>query len=54
MSLLAPRRRTRVLHVGDVAIGGDNPIVVQSMATADTRDPAATLRQLHEHLLTRA
>lgn len=48
MSLLAPRRRTRVLHVGDVAIGGENPIVVQSMATADTRDPAATLRQLHE------
>ncbi|MDQ2655232.1 MAG: flavodoxin-dependent (E)-4-hydroxy-3-methylbut-2-enyl-diphosphate synthase [Chloroflexota bacterium] len=48
MSLLAPRRRTRVLHVGNVAIGGDNPIVVQSMATADTRDPAATLRQLHE------
>lgn len=48
MSLLAPRRRTRVLHVGDIAIGGDNPIVVQSMATADTRDPAATLRQLHE------
>jgi (E)-4-hydroxy-3-methylbut-2-enyl-diphosphate synthase len=48
MSLLAPRRRTRVLHVGDVAIGGDNPIVVQSMATADTRDPAATLRQVHE------
>jgi (E)-4-hydroxy-3-methylbut-2-enyl-diphosphate synthase len=48
MSLLAPRRRTRVLHVGNVAIGGDNPIVVQSMATADTRDPAATLHQLHE------
>ncbi len=48
MSLLAPRRRTRVLHVGDVAIGGDNLIVVQSMATADTRDPAAVLRQLHE------
>ena len=48
MSLLAPRRRTRVLHVGNVAIGGDHPIVVQSMATADTRDPAATLRQLHE------
>lgn len=48
MSLLAPRRRTRVLHVGDVAIGGDNPIVVQSMATADTRDPKATLSQLHD------
>lgn len=48
MSLLAPRRRTRVLQVGDVAIGGDNPIVVQSMATADTRDPKATLSQLHD------
>ena len=46
--LLAPRRKTRVLHVGDVKIGGDNPIVVQSMTTADTRDPAATLRQIHE------
>ncbi|MCA9862760.1 MAG: flavodoxin-dependent (E)-4-hydroxy-3-methylbut-2-enyl-diphosphate synthase [Thermomicrobiales bacterium] len=48
MSLLAPRRRTRVLHVGDVAVGGQHPIVVQSMATADTRDPVATLRQVHE------
>ncbi len=46
--LLAPRRKTRVLHVGEVKIGGDNPIVVQSMTTADTRDPAATLRQIHE------
>lgn len=48
MSLIAPRRQTRVLQVGNVAIGGTNPIVVQSMATADTRDPAATLRQIHE------
>ena len=48
MSLLAPRRRTRVIHVGDVAIAGDNPIVVQSMATADTRDAKATLSQLHD------
>jgi (E)-4-hydroxy-3-methylbut-2-enyl-diphosphate synthase len=46
--LVAPRRKTRVLHVGDVKIGGDNPIVVQSMATADTRDPKATLAQIHE------
>lgn len=46
--LLAPRRKTRVLHVGNVKIGGDNPIVVQSMTTADTRDPAATLRQIHQ------
>jgi (E)-4-hydroxy-3-methylbut-2-enyl-diphosphate synthase len=46
--LVAPRRRTRVLNVGDVKIGGDNPIVVQSMTTADTRDPAATLAQIAE------
>ena len=48
MSLVVPRRPTRVLQVGDVKIGGTNPIVVQSMTTADTRDPAATLRQIHE------
>lgn len=48
MSLIAPRRPTRVLHVGNVAVGGTNPIVVQSMTTADTRDPAATLRQIGE------
>src|SRR4029079_17112439 len=48
MSLIAPRRRTRVLDVGGVRIGGDNPIVVQSMATADTRDPLATLDQIRK------
>ena len=48
MSLLAPRRKTRVLHVGDVALGGEYPIRVQSMATADTRDPATVLRQVNE------
>ena len=44
--LIAPRRQTRVLEVGNVKIGGDNPIVVQSMTTADTRDPKATLEQI--------
>lgn len=48
MSLVLPRRKTRVLNVGNVKIGGDNPIVVQSMATADTRDPKATLVQITE------
>src|SRR5665811_2334258 len=43
MSLLAPRRKTRVLDVG-----GQNPIRVQSMATADTRDPKATLAQIED------
>jgi (E)-4-hydroxy-3-methylbut-2-enyl-diphosphate synthase len=46
--LLAPRRKTRVLNVGDVKIGGDNLIVVQSMTTADTRNPAATLAQIRD------
>ncbi len=48
MALLAPRRKTRVLNVGDIALGGEYPIRVQSMATADTRDPAAVLKQVHE------
>lgn len=46
--LIAPRRKTRVLDVGGVKIGGDHPIVVQSMATADTRDPIATLKQIRD------
>jgi len=46
--MLTPRRKTRAIHVGDVQIGGGAPIVVQSMATADTRDPQATLRQIGE------
>ncbi len=48
MTLLAPRRKTRELMVGDVGVGGHNPIRVQSMATADTRDPEATLAQIQE------
>jgi (E)-4-hydroxy-3-methylbut-2-enyl-diphosphate synthase len=46
MSLVAPRRKTRVLYVGDVGIGGDNPIRVQSMTTADPTDPKAVLEQI--------
>ena len=32
------RRRTRVVRVGGVAIGGDNTVRVQSMITCDTMD----------------
>ena len=39
------RRQTRVVQVGDVAIGGENPIRVQSMTTTDTQDVAATVAQ---------
>jgi (E)-4-hydroxy-3-methylbut-2-enyl-diphosphate synthase len=46
--MMAPRRKTRPVHVGDVQIGGGAPIRVQSMTTSDTRDPKATLEQIAE------
>src|SRR5258708_21211369 len=39
------RRRTHVVMVGDVAVGGDNPIRVQSMTTTRTLDTDATVAQ---------
>jgi (E)-4-hydroxy-3-methylbut-2-enyl-diphosphate synthase len=41
-----PRRYTRPVQVGTVTIGGDAPVVVQSMTNTDTRDPVATLAQI--------
>jgi (E)-4-hydroxy-3-methylbut-2-enyl-diphosphate synthase len=41
-----PRRKTRVIHVGDVPIGGDSAVTVQSMTNTDTRDVRATVRQI--------
>lgn len=41
------RRKTRQIHVGNLAIGGDAPIVVQSMTTTYTRDVASTVAQIH-------
>ena len=40
------RRRSRQIHVGDVAVGGDAPITVQSMTNTDTCDVAATVAQV--------
>ena len=39
------RRTTTVAHVGNIAIGGDNPIRIQSMATTDTNDTEACVAQ---------
>ena len=39
------RRPTRQVRVGDVRVGGDAPIVVQTMCTTKTPDVAATVRQ---------
>lgn len=41
------RRKTRQIHVGNVAIGGDAPIAVQSMTTTYTRDVETTLAQIY-------
>ena len=42
------RRKTRQICIGDVKIGGDSPISVQSMTNTDTRDVDATVGQIHE------
>ena len=45
------RRKTRPVKVGDVTIGGNNPVVVQSMINEDTLDidgSVAAIRRLHE------
>jgi len=42
------RRETREVNVGDVGIGGDNPIRVQSMITCDTMDTEASIQQTME------
>jgi (E)-4-hydroxy-3-methylbut-2-enyl-diphosphate synthase len=43
-----PRRQTKQIQIGDVKIGGDAPVVVQSMTTTDTANVAETIRQVHE------
>lgn len=40
------RKKTRQIHVGNVAIGGDAPIAVQSMTTTYTRDVESTVAQI--------
>ena len=46
--VLAPRRKTRKIAVGKVAVGGDAPVSVQSMTTTPTTDINATLQQIAE------
>ena len=45
---LAPRRKTRKIKVGDLYVGGDAPVSVQSMTTTKTHDINATLQQIAE------
>ncbi len=42
------RRKSKQLNIGNVKIGGDAPISVQSMCNTDTRDVKSTLNQIKE------
>ncbi|KNZ42472.1 flavodoxin-dependent (E)-4-hydroxy-3-methylbut-2-enyl-diphosphate synthase [Acetobacterium bakii] len=44
--MLPKRKNSKVVHIGNIAIGGDNPIAIQSMTNTDTRDVAATVAQI--------
>jgi (E)-4-hydroxy-3-methylbut-2-enyl-diphosphate synthase len=44
---LIKRRRTRQINLGGVAIGGNAPVVVQSMTNTDTRNVKTTVAQIH-------
>ena len=44
--MIEKRKRTRAIRIGSVQIGGGAPIAVQSMTCTDTRDIAATVRQI--------
>ncbi|HSQ04794.1 MAG TPA: flavodoxin-dependent (E)-4-hydroxy-3-methylbut-2-enyl-diphosphate synthase, partial [Burkholderiales bacterium] len=43
-----PKHRTRQVRVGHALIGGDAPILVQSMTNTDTADAEGTAKQVHE------
>ena len=40
------RRKTREIKIGNIAIGANNPIAIQSMTNTDTRDYSATILQI--------
>lgn len=40
------KRKSRVVKVGNVLVGGDNPVTVQSMTSTDTRDIENTVKQI--------
>ncbi len=46
--MTSPVRRTRPVAIGRVQVGGDAPVVVQSMCATKTRDVDATVAQVHQ------
>jgi (E)-4-hydroxy-3-methylbut-2-enyl-diphosphate synthase len=47
VTVAAPRRQTRQIHVGSVPVGGGAPVSVQSMTTTKTADVDGTLAQIY-------
>jgi len=43
-----PRRKSKAIKIGKVTVGGNAPIVVQSMTKTDTRDVMSTINQIKE------
>lgn len=41
------RTETKTIQIGNLKMGGGNPVVIQSMCNTDTRDIAATVAQIH-------
>ncbi len=48
LSDLAPRKPTRPVQVGNLTIGAENPVVVQSMTNTPTQNVSATVAQIKE------
>ncbi len=42
------RHKTKVISIGNIKIGGNNPVVVQSMTSTDTRDIHSTVKQINQ------
>ena len=42
------RKKTKAVHLGNIIVGNNNPITVQSMTNTLTKDPKATLKQINE------
>ena len=42
------RKKTKIINVGKLKVGGDNPISVQSMTNTLTTDVSATIKQINE------
>lgn len=45
---MIPRRKTKSIRIGNICIGGNNPVAIQSMAKTRTQDIRATVRQIKQ------